>query len=227
VTAESTTTATLSFGTSTATPFTNINAMQAQALWGSGSASLALFTGASADANKVVYATGRDPDSGTRLTAFAETNVGVDSTVTQFKPTVASGVITALAPYPEQTVNGITFTRGNSGENSGSTLSGYFGNYSNPGIIVGYVGSGDVSGAVSAGAVQLTYNGVAYSTDAIKQGRYTFWCYQHLMYLPTLGASKKTVADSLATKIRTTTSPILLSDMKCSRTTDGAVVFHE
>jgi hypothetical protein len=81
--------------------------------------------------------------------------------------------------------------------------------------------------AVNAGAVELTYNGVAYSVDAVKEGRYTFWGYQHLMYQPTLDAAKKTVADALAAKITTVTAPIKLMDMKCSRTTDGAAVFHD
>ena len=224
-TADSTAAATLTFAK--VAPFTNINTQQAQALWGSGTSSLAQFTGLAADASKLVYATGRDPDSGTRLTAFAESGVGVDSTVTQYKPTVVSGVITALAPYAQQTINGITFTTGNSGESSGGTLAGFFGNVSTPGLIVGYVGSGDVPTGVNAGAVELTYNGVPYSVDAVKEGRYTFWCYEHLMYQPTLGAAKKTVADALATKIETVTSPIKLTDMKCSRTTDGAVVFHD
>jgi hypothetical protein len=224
-TAGSTAEATLTFAK--AAPFTNINAQQAQALWSAGTASLALFTGLTADANKLVYATGRDPDSGTRLTAFAESGIGVESTVTQYQPTVSSGVITALNPYAQQTVNGITFTQGNGGEASGSTLRAFFGNVSTPGLIVSHVGSGDVSTAVNAGGVELTYNGVAYSVDAIKEGRYTFWCYQHLMYQPTLVTAKKSVADALATKIETVTAPIKLTDMKCSRTTDGAVVFHD
>jgi hypothetical protein len=161
------------------------------------------------------------------LTAFAEAGIGANATVTQYRPTVASGVITALNPYPQQVVNGITFTEGNGGESSGGTLSGYFGNVSTPGLIVSYVGSGDAPGAVNNGAVQLTYNGVPYSLDGIKEGRYTFWCYQHVMYQPTISAAKKTVADLMADKIRTVTAPIKLSEMKCSRATDGAVVFHD
>ncbi len=212
---------------SMAPPFTNINTQQAQALWSSGTASLAQFTGVAADANKLVYATGRNADSGTRLTAFAESGIGVDSTVTQYKPTVFNGEITDLSPYPEQTVNGITYTQSNGGEASGGTLVGYFGNVSTLGLIVSYVSSGEVLTAVNAGAVQLTYNGVAYSIDAIKEGHYTFWCYEHLMYPSTLVAAKKSVADALATKIETVTAPIKLMDMRCSRTTDGSTVYHD
>src|SRR5215831_3477795 len=51
---------------------TNITTQQARALWGAGTLSLAFFTGNNADENKTVVATGRDPDSGTRLTGMAE-----------------------------------------------------------------------------------------------------------------------------------------------------------
>lgn len=207
-------------------PITNINTQLAQALWSNGTASLAQFTGNAADSATLVYATGRDPDSGTRLTTFAESGIGVDSTVTQYKPTVSSGVITALAPYPQQVVNGITFTEGNGGESSGGTLAGYFGNVSNLGYIISYVGSGDAPGAINAGAKELTYNGVAYSDAAIKDGSYTFWCYEHVLYPQTLATAKKNLANTMADRIATTYAPIKLTEMNCSRSADGGVVFH-
>lgn len=207
-------------------PITNINAQQAQALWSSGSLSLSQFTGSAADAATRVYATGRDPDSGTRLTTFAESGIGVDSTVTQYRPTVVNGVITALTPYPQQVVNGITFTVGNGGESSGGTLVGYFGNVSDVGYLISYVSTGDAPTAINAGAKELTYNGVPYSLEAVKEGQYTFWCYQHVLYQQTISAAKKAIADNMADKIKTTYSPIKLSEMNCSRTADGGVVFH-
>ncbi|MBV6497992.1 MAG: hypothetical protein CJBNEKGG_00206 [Prosthecobacter sp.] len=210
----------------TPAPITNINTQLAQALWSNGTASLAQFTGNAADSGTLVYATGRDPDSGTRLITFAESGIGVDSTVTQYKPTVSGGVITALAPYPQQVVNGITFTEGNGGESSGGTLVGYFGNVSNLGYLISYVSTGDAPTAINAGAQELTYNGVPFSLDAIKNGSYTFWCYQHVMYQQTLATAKKNLANTMADKITTTYAPIKLSEMNCSRTADGGVVFH-
>lgn len=207
-------------------PITNINTQLAQALWSNGTASLAQFTGNAADSGTLVYATGRDPDSGTRLITFAETGIGVDSTVTQYKPTVSGGVITALAPYPQQVVNGITFTEGNGGESSGGTLVGYFGNVSNLGYLISYVSTGDAPTAINAGAQELTYNGVPFSLDAIKNGSYTFWCYQHVMYQQTLATAKKNLANTMADRITTTYAPIKLTEMNCSRTADGGVVFH-
>jgi hypothetical protein len=207
-------------------PITNINTQLAQALWSNGTASLAQFTGNAADSGTLVYATGRDPDSGTRLTTFAETGIGVDSTVTQYKPTVSGGVITALAPYPQQVVNGITFTEGNGGESSGGTLVGYFGNVSNLGYLISYVSTGDAPTAINAGAQELTYNGVPFSDAAVKDGSYTFWCYQHVMYQQTMATAKKNLANTMADRITTTYAPIKLTEMNCSRTADGGVVFH-
>ncbi len=63
---------------------TNITPQLAQNLWLNGTNSLALFTGSSSDQGTIVYATGRNADSGTRLTAFAETGVGVFTSVVQY-----------------------------------------------------------------------------------------------------------------------------------------------
>ncbi len=60
---------------------TNINTQQARALFGAGTMPLAFFTGNSADETKTVVATGRDPDSGTRLNASAEIGLGPQASV--------------------------------------------------------------------------------------------------------------------------------------------------
>ena len=112
-------------------PGTNITDTQAQQLWGAGFAPLALFTGnatgngtvRNGDQLKVVYATGRDPDSGTRLSAFADAGIGALATVVQYKATVAGDTVTGLVKYPIQIINGVsTGSLGNSGESSGSSL---------------------------------------------------------------------------------------------------------
>jgi hypothetical protein len=204
----------------------NVTPQLAQALFGNGSLALALFTGNSADQTSTVFATGRDPLSGTRLTAFAESGIGVAATVVQYQPTVASGAVSSHQVWPAETINGIAFETGNSGYASGSSLvttmkattSGINGYY------VSYMGVSDADSAVSGGAVELTWNGVQYSLDNVKQGKYTFWGYQHLMYSSTLSGTKKTVADAIATQIKTVDSPILLSDMKVGRPADGGLI---
>ncbi|MDZ4286578.1 MAG: hypothetical protein U0984_01390 [Prosthecobacter sp.] len=226
----------VSTGFASPSPISNINTQVAQALWSNGTAKLSQFTGNSADDGVTVYATGRDPDSGTRLTTFAESGIGVDSTVTQYKPTVSGSTITAVAPYPPQTVNGILFTEGNGGESSGSTLRNYFGLTSAAinGYIISYMSTGDAPTAINAGGKELTYNGVAFSDAALREGLYTFWCYQHVLYSATwnsaaggsLEAKKKAIVDVYANLIKTTYAPIKLNEMNCSRTADGGVVFH-
>jgi hypothetical protein len=78
---------------------TNMTPLMAQALWANGSLPLSMWTGNTNDASTIVYATGRDPDSGTRKVTFLETGIqnyvtGVTpSTVLQYEPTNASGVV--------------------------------------------------------------------------------------------------------------------------------------
>ena len=208
------------------TGLNNITPQLAQALWGNGTLPLALFTGSSADEGTLVYATGRDPDSGTRATAFAESGIGVFSVVTQYKPTISSGAVTAWAPYPQQTVNGITFPIGQGGEASGSSLINNVSATASAGVGfgIGYMSTNDAATAIANGAKELTYNGVPYSLTAVQSGQYTFWCYEHVTYRNTLSGDPKTVADLMANQILTTDSPVLLSTMKCTRPTDGGQV---
>jgi hypothetical protein len=204
----------------------NITPQLAQALWGNGTLPLALFTGDPADQGALVYATGRDPDSGTRATAFAEAGVGVFSVVTQYKPSITSGAVTSWAPYPQQTVNGITFPVGQGGEASGSSL---IANVTASGSAavgygIAYMSVNDAVTAVNGGAKALNYNGIPYSLQAVREGKYTFWCYQHVTYRNTLTGGPKDVADLMANQILNTDSPILLNSMNCSRPTDGGQI---
>ena len=96
------------------------------------------------------------------------------------------------------------------------------------------MGASDATSPVNGGARELTYNGVAYSEAAIKEGLYTFWCYEHVMYpstwntaaAGTLEAKKKAIADRYINQIKNVNAPIKLTDMKCYRASDGGVVYH-
>ena len=72
----------------------------AQALYPLGLIPLSMITGSAADHDIGVIATGRDFDSGTRLTTMAETGVGVTTLLQQYKPTVVGTAVTALASIP-------------------------------------------------------------------------------------------------------------------------------
>lgn len=88
----------------------NVTPQLARDLWVNGYMPLALFTGNHSDEGTFVFALGRDNDSGTRLTAFAETGIGVFSTVSQWQPTFG-GSVTSLtvsgsgSGYTSATVN--------------------------------------------------------------------------------------------------------------------------
>jgi hypothetical protein len=201
---------------------TNITPLLAQALWtnGTGTLPLALFTGNSADQGTLIYATGRDPDSGTRTIAFAESGIGVNTTVKQFDP--SSGAL-----YPKSTINGIVYDVGNGGESSGGTLAGKLAAPIAGKSFIGYVGFSDWSAAVNggAGATELSWNGVSYTKQNVIEGKYTYWAYENLGYLTTYTGVGKQFADALAAQIQTDSSlPIQLSEMHVDRPTDAGLI---
>ena len=204
---------------------------------------MSLFTGSASDVNTAVIATGRNADSGTRLSAVAETAVGVNTALFQYKPTVSGTSITSLAPYPAATVNGVPHVAGDGGESSGGTLRGYVvdtvsqaavntvdNSFTTGGFLATYLGMSDFNAVSASGAVQLAYAGIAESQAEIENGAYTFWSYEHLDYKSSITGVKSTVATSLANQIKGSTSATLspnvsLGDMQVARNGDGAAVF--
>ena len=180
---------------------------------GLGYVPLSVYNGDATDAlaaTRFAYAVGRDPDSGTRTQTLAETAYGVNNAVTQFKPTVSAGHITALGNYADTTINGITYAGANMGESSGGTLRGFLTNvmdssaYQNgeagPSYLVTYLGISDflkvytgtiggLTGSYSGGApaTPLAWNGVTYSQANIMNGSYTFWGYEYVTSRSDLG----------------------------------------
>jgi len=214
---------------------------------GTGRLPLALFNGNNSDEGTNVFALGRNADSGTRLTAFAETGVGVLNNVHQYYPLngatiIKSGgtlIVTGQELVPQNDiVNGITYPAGDSGYNSGGDLAAAMkstGSFAAVGgYYVTYLGLPDAYTAENGGATDMTYNGVAYSPAAVEEGQYTFWGYEHLDYLSTYGGNGKTVADALAAKILNqdaavipsgSVAPgILLGSMNVQRFTDGGPI---
>lgn len=226
--------------------FTNITPQLAQALWGNGSLPLALFTGNPSDENALVWATGRDADSGTRLTAFAESGVGVFNNIIQYEPTNASGPIsrnnsapmTGQTPFPTNIINGIFYQRGDSGYSSGGDLAYAVGQNNTMSAIGGYyvtyLGLSDAKTAEGLGATDVNYNGVTYSQQALQEGQYSFWGYEHLDYRTDLGsapgtANEKIVADQIAGQISGNSTVALISGlplggMRVSRPIDGGLI---
>jgi hypothetical protein len=224
---------------------TNMSSQIARALFSTGKVPLSMFTGSAADQGVHAFAIGRDIDSGTRLTTFAETGLGALAVVKQYEPlkggvrattngTGATGdgvnvaMLTASDFWPSETIDGITEAVGNGGYSSGGTVALVLANHNAANqFMISYLGASDAATATSNGAHELTFNGTAFDPNAIAQGDYTFWGYEHLYY-STIGVPagpKKQIADKIALQIFNTDAPTPhYNDMAVSRKTDGAVV---
>jgi hypothetical protein len=216
-------------GSTASTLFSSYNVTPSfiKQLYQSGAAPLAFLSGNTADQHKEIFATGRNPDSGTRLTTFADGLYGVTNNVKQYHPTISSGAVTAQSLYPIETIFGLisTGSTGNSGEATGGNLrtflqatlptSGLTGQ--NAGCTgayyMTYLGISDASAVEGnsgnlTGAVELTYGGVLYSTAAIQQGQYSFWSYEHVLdrgdLAPTGGAANTAAATDIETTVIST-----------------------
>lgn len=110
----------------------NITTQLAQQLYKSGSLSLQLFTGNTADLNKTVWAIGRNTDAGQRFGAYTEIGLGTSSAVSVWQPTITGqlttggikngGTSASHALWPAETVSGIFSPTGSGGYSSGSLL---------------------------------------------------------------------------------------------------------
>ena len=206
---------------------TNMTPQIAQTLFKTGTLSLSLFTGAAGDASKLVYALGRTDDSGTRMSAMAETGVGVSATLKQYYP-----VGNPVTSYTYQ---------GNGGYVSGGDLSTIMKNATTAanGFNVSYMGISDADATTPSGAAYLSHNGVLYSTDLatakaqVTEGKYTFWCYEHLIDRSDLTDADDALKvlnklkNDLPTAFTSTRKTIRLDEMNVYRTTDGDTVYRK
>ncbi len=195
---------------------TNITGLQARALYGSlGELPLSSFTGIAADAATTVYATGRNADSGSRITVNADMGYGVFPFVNQYTFTTSGTTIT-----------GAVFAA-NSGYSSGGNYSGaVLGSTWASGIVVGYLGSSDWATADGAGAVPLSWNGVTQSTAAIQNGSYSLWGYLHQNRMNLTGNALN-FYNALRTEITANPGSVLIKDdsaMTVQRDGDGAPI---
>jgi hypothetical protein len=204
-------------------PISNITEQQVKALYTTGGfLDLAQFTGANGTMGvNYVYGIGRDSMSGTRLTAFAETTVGATQAVSQWEPRSSSD--TQISAYTGTAIDHLALlTDGpTGGYSSGGNLCKAIANPAPTNtILVGYAGTGDTDNktgqGISAGAVELAYNGVTLGTDGnnwqkVANGTYTFWGYEHLYYTPAIASAtsgsgdiyyKKVAANTIAKQIR-------------------------
>jgi hypothetical protein len=233
-------------------PGDNITPAQAQYLFLNGAAPLAIFTGNAADQNRIVYATGRNTDAGQRYGFQADTGIGINAVVKQYKPTitgaaagvggfVTGGTVTSHVLWPRETVSGVDSRfNGNSGATTGANLAPYltatlsaaaagaYGTGATEAWYISYLTPGDADTiAIPNGAVELKFNGVAYSADNVRQGKYTAWLYEHVLTPPGISGIQASFATALTNQIRDVdagVAGIFLNTVKVGRTGEGELI---
>jgi hypothetical protein len=219
---------------------TNMTNQLFRAMLTNGTQPLSLFTGLTSDAGTTVYVTGRNPDSGTRVTAYTETGFGIVNIPTQYQPQTAGnaeidtagGTIDHFAQWPRDTVNTIVFATGQSGYNSGGNLSKGTNNTPPANtLLISYAGTNDCDPQISPGTggkllTELSYNGQTlggvggnYNTNAaLIQGKYSFWGYEHLYYNASLvGTASQTFADAVALDLQNNNAVVFRASMNANR----------
>ncbi len=203
---------------------TNLTAQTARQAWGTGFIRQDYLTGNPADTNDFVYFTGRDPESGTRITAMAEIGFGVFGSVQQYQPTTNATQVTDAVLWPTG-----TYSEGNGGFTSGGTVKAVMekNGFVNDFGLISYLGSTDWSST----AKELAYNGNYYSSNNVVYGKYTFWGYLHQMgHQGVVGTlAPASVIKSFFTNLQTsvaadTTWLVQVAAMKVTRSSDGGLV---
>jgi hypothetical protein len=212
---------------------------------------LAQLTGNDSDQGTVLPV-GRDADSGTRFTTFAETGfnqVGGAVLEPQQYQATQSGTSIDVSLYPAETlfpgtVAATAFSVGQGGYSSGGKLatalsiSGTSGaNSDNPSYLIGYAGESDATTVVNAGGKFLSFNGVVYGTTTggavsfnrtlIDEGEYTLWGYEHLYYKS--GNANASILTALASQVRTKDAAVtgeLISNMAVQRGYEGGPIAY-
>ena len=154
----------------------NITSQQAKLLFAAGTLPFGYFTGNLSDQTPM-YLVGRTPLSGTRYTAQADCGYGATASSSLYKLTAGNWVQDLV------------------GFSSGSGVAGVLndaGNNAGNGYGVSYLGVSD-SNNVNAGANALSFNGVAYSKPAIRNGSYSMWGFEHIYDRPSIGNNAKTL----------------------------------
>ncbi len=190
--------------------------------------------------------------SGGILTGFTVTNGGSGYTSTPTVTLTGGGAttqgsaiadlggnsVTSQVPYPASVVNGVSLPLGDGGYSSFTGLLNALvattGGATGPigGYYVTALADPDAVTAIAGGAHELTWNGVALGTPstgstaspALAEGKYTFWSYILVDYLPTLAGTQKATATAIANQLHNQDATVLLGDVNVSRQYDGGPV---
>ena len=231
------------------TGITNMTDQVHESQWKLGEVPKSLYSGNAADSTSLVYAIGRNNGSGTRATILAETKYGPFTTVVQYVGTgntagsEGTGTVTAL------TRDGVSGGYTSSSDvrrvlSRTSASVSIDGGTAGPVSLVGYITLSDVvaitnligtptaatvaAGGASAEAIDLTYNGVAYSANNVKNGAYTMWGYQQFYGSSNITGPEQTFFDAFTAEIPDalgSTTGIKIPEMNVTRFGgDGGIV---
>ncbi len=213
---------------------TNMTDQIFNAMYSTSEVPLRFFTGVPTD-NKRVLAAGRNNGSGSRATVLGETQYGFFRGVNQFR-NLESGGHTGSGP-----IGNVEFiTNGGNSSNSflADLMRGTSGNVTLVEAGVPYETGIDVlfltyltrSDAIIAaadpdgggplrGGKPLTYNGVAYSDDKVREGAYSLWGYQWFYQAPSITATEALFRDAFVAAIPNNlgTAAIPIPDMNVDR----------
>ncbi len=185
---------------------TNMTDQIHEALWVRGNLNASFFTGAPNDTT--VLATGRNSSSGTRATILSETGYGAFRPIVQWNANTSSGALSLFG------------NEGNEGHTGNGAVAAVLGIDRSiltlneepvDAVFVGYLTVSDavaatgydpVTGAYPGNlAIPLTYNGVRYSVENVRNGAYTLWGYQQLYTASNLSAAETTFDTALRNAI--------------------------
>jgi hypothetical protein len=200
---------------------TNMTDQIMNAMYSTSEVPLRFFTGVAADTKRVL-ATGRNNGSGSRATVLGETGYGFFRAVQQFQNNQTTQHNGSGA------IDRVDFV-GNNGNSSNSFLANlvkgtsaavdlYDPASATPNtpyetdvncLLLTYLTESDVVGAIAdpdgagplQGAKALSYNGVFYSVDKVKEGAYTLWGYQWFYQAPSITADETTFRGLFLTTI--------------------------
>ena len=189
----------------------NVTSKQMQQLLASAKLPMSQFTGIAAQTSPV-WLVGRYNLSGTRMSFHYDTDYVTENCNLAYD----NGTTWEKKASPGNPEPGYT-----SGSGVATALGATKANYP---AAIGYLSLGD------AGTLpQVKYNGLAYSRDAVKNGQYSFWCYEHL-YATASSQARGTaffheIWDTLNLVVLPASSgAIAIGEMAVTRDGDGAPV---
>ncbi len=214
---------------------TNVTDQIHEALWVRGNLSASFFTGAPSDTT--VLATGRNSSSGTRATILSETGYGAFRPIVQWNANTSTGELSLFANEGNEGHTGNAAVAAVLGiDRSILTLGGgpvdaVFVGYLTISDAVAITGYDEATGSYPGNqAIPLTYNGVRYSVENVRNGSYTLWGYQQLYTAPNLNPAETSFDTALRNAIPNTltaaTGIANDADMKVTREGgDGGPVY--